>query len=83
MFFMYYGNIVQKVVRRSQQAIGKKGSVMKDQQVSKSFRRCQEASEINNIQIIINRQTKYSGYEGYEALKKHCLTALSADNLAY
>ena len=49
------------------------GSIIKHQEVSESFRRCQEAPGRHNIKIKINKQIKYSGSEATIRLKnKHC-----------
>ena len=44
------------------------GSIIKHQEVSESFRRCQEAPGRHNIKIIMNKQTEYSDSEATSRL---------------
>ena len=52
-------------VNKQQQEIG---SIMKNQEVYKIFRRCQEAPERSEIKIIMKKQTQHSGSEATSRL---------------
>ena len=63
---------MQKAIKTLSGGVNKQqeeiGSIIKHQEVSKSFRMCQEAPGRHNIKIIINKQTKHGGSEATSRL---------------